>query len=241
MIDGMSGIKKLRKLANDTDITAWIALKSGVRKEWGAESGGERLSDLMRSIADQIEREHADELAAAKRDLADETREAVDVAALLELVDDLGSIEVTASSIDFASGYEQGCEYAAALIRKAVKAAPKKTNAVMRCRPCRTRREEAADWVERRGGMDVVRDYPKMDEFVAALATYLCVSDDIGCGDDLREAVMAELDKRLMPPGMTWPRWEDGNPLREDDAPASREGLRARAKDALTGTATAMP
>ena len=75
------------------------------------------------------------------------------------------------------------------------------------------KRDEAACWVEQQGGLDVVRDYPKMDEFVAKLANELGVSDDIGCGDDLRLAISDELDKRLMPRGMEWPRFEDGAPV----------------------------
>ena len=86
----------------------------------------------------------------------------------------------------------------------------KRENIVARCRACRTMRAAAADWVEQQGGLDVVRDYPKMDEFVAKLAIDIGVSDDIGCGDDLRLAISEELDKRLMPPGMEWPRFEDG-------------------------------
>lgn len=50
MADEMKGIEKLKKLADDT----------------------------VRSIADQIEREHAEELAAAKRDLTDDAREVVE-------------------------------------------------------------------------------------------------------------------------------------------------------------------
>lgn len=80
-------------------------------------------------------------------------------------------------------------------------------------------RVAAALWVEDQGGLDVVRDYPKMDEFVAKLATDLGVSDDIGCGDDLREAISEELGKRLMPQGMEWPRFEDGEKLAVDNAP----------------------
>lgn len=95
-------------------------------------------------------------------------------------------------------------------IRMAIDGAPKHSNIVALCKPCRTMRAAAADWVEQQGGLDVVRDYPKMDEFVAKLAIDLGVSDDIGCGDDLRLAISEELDKRLMPPGMTWPRFEDG-------------------------------
>lgn len=97
-------------------------------------------------------------------------------------------------------------------IRKAVEGAPKQGNIVALCKPCRTKREAAADWVEQQGGLDVVQDYSRMDKFVAKLANDLGVSDDIdiGCGDDLRSAISEELDKRLMPPGMTWPRFEDG-------------------------------
>ena len=66
-------------------------------------------------------------VAEPKRELTDEAREAagqgVGVAALRELADDLESLEVTTSSTDLASGYEQGCEYAAERIRKAVEGA----------------------------------------------------------------------------------------------------------------------
>ena len=81
----------------------------------------------------------------------------------------------------------------------------KRENIVALCKSCRAKRDAAADWVEQQGGLDVVRDYPKMDEFVASLANDLGVSDDIGCGDDLRLAISEELDKRLMPNVMNWP------------------------------------
>lgn len=90
----------------------------------------------------------------------------------------------------------------------------KRENIVALCKPCRAKRDAAADWVEQQGGLDVVRDYPKMDEFVAKLATDLGVSDDIGCGDDLRSAISEELGKRLMPPGCEWPRDRDGKRIK---------------------------
>lgn len=37
--------------------------------------------------------------------------------------------------------------------------------------------------------------------------------------DEVQDAIMAELDERLMPPGMTWPSWEDDKPVCRDDAP----------------------
>ncbi|MCB7085775.1 MULTISPECIES: hypothetical protein [Bacteria] len=94
----------------------------------------------------------------------------------------------------------------------------KRENIVALCKPCRAKRDAAADWVEQQGGLDVVRDYPKMDEFVASLANDLGVSDDIGCGDDLRLAISEELDKRLMPNGMNWPPKDgDGEDLHIGD------------------------
>lgn len=138
-----------------------------------------------------------------------------DVAALRKLADEMEEMsdynrmmwEVTGDSAHHGaccalSSYPQR-------IRDAVDGAPKPD----------AEREAAADWVAEQGGLDIVRDYPMMDEFVAALATDLGVSDDIGCGDDLRDAIRDELDERLMPPDCAWPRWDDGKPLREDDAP----------------------
>ena len=141
----------------------------------------------------------------------------VDVTALRELADNLENIKVTASSAKFASIYKEGCKYAANRIREAIDGVPERGNIVARCQPCRTKRDAAADWVDRQGGLDVVRDYSQMDEFVAKLAIDLGVSDDIGCGDDLRDAVKDELDKRLMPPGMEWPRFEDGEKVLPSD------------------------
>ena len=183
----MSGIERLRELSCDANATPlWMCLRLEREGDWGGRSNAIRLTKTLNDLADQIEREHVDELAAAKRDLTDEAREAVerlrrldgddvydpygngwknnwkaieeaigadcscmrtyqedlnsvrdriieliehggkldvDVAALRELADDLESLEVTTSSTDLASGYEQGCEYAAERIRKAVEGA----------------------------------------------------------------------------------------------------------------------
>lgn len=71
-----SGIEMLRKLAEDVydDWSLWSILKCGKKAEWGGDDGWPKISDALRSIADQIEREHAEELAAAKRGLTDEAR-----------------------------------------------------------------------------------------------------------------------------------------------------------------------
>ena len=75
-----SGIGMLRKLAEDVygSVSLWAILKDGNEAEWGANVGRPKLSGAMRSIADQIEREHVDELAAAKRGLTGEARVAVE-------------------------------------------------------------------------------------------------------------------------------------------------------------------
>ena len=75
-----SGIGMLRKLAEDVydDWSLWSILKSGKKAEWGGDDGWPKISDALRSIADQIEREHADELATAKRGLTGEARVAVE-------------------------------------------------------------------------------------------------------------------------------------------------------------------
>ena len=75
-----SGIEMLRKLAEDVydDWSLWSILKCGKKAEWGGDDGWPKISDALRSIADQIEREHAEELAAAKRGLTDEARVAVE-------------------------------------------------------------------------------------------------------------------------------------------------------------------
>lgn len=215
------------------------------------------------SIADQIEREHAEELAAAKRDLTDETREVVerlrevshddilrsanpeheivnelckafgvernltytgtldamsnrvieliehggrqdvDAATLLELADKLEAVRKDQCNRWLYSGDKESLGATAALfmvperIREAIEGAHKPilpaSEACMasveaHARQCE--RDKAADWVEQQGGLAVVDDYPKMDGFVARLATDLGVSDDVGCGDDLRDAVM---------------------------------------------------
>ena len=66
-----SGIGMLRKLAEDVydDWSLWSILKCGKKAEWGGDDGWPKISDALRSIADQIEREHAEELAAARRAL----------------------------------------------------------------------------------------------------------------------------------------------------------------------------
>ena len=226
-------IDELHRLADDLGgHSLWSVLDIGSAEKWGAEPCGEKLHDRLRSIAERIEREHAEELETKdaeieqlREDLA-ERHELTAEAALRELGDELCD----------GGKWAYGRFEIANRIRNAIVGAPKPD----------TDREAAVDWVDEQGGIDVVRDYPKMDGFVATLANDLGVSDDVECGDDLREAVkgvinkyretlvkigcmlgyedgelpvlpemlpemlLGELDKRLLPQGMEWPRFEDG-------------------------------
>lgn len=149
----------------------------------------------------------------------------VDAAALQELADDLESLEVAASSAEFASGYEDGCEYAAERIRKAVEGAPKSgtvcecethmqddNSCVGECSLCE--RNGMVEWVEEHGGLEAVQE--RIDSFARMLNSVdsvvcgdeqYCFGErvDLGEADELFGVIYGELDKRLMPPGVEWP------------------------------------
>lgn len=61
-------------------------------------------------------------------------------------------------------------------------------------------------------------DLREARDFRRNIAIMLGISCD-GIADDVYDAIKAELDKRLMPPGMEWPRFEDGKKITWDDAP----------------------
>lgn len=44
-------------------------------------------------------------------------------------------------------------------IRMAIDGAPEQSNIVALCKPCRTKRDAAADWVEQQGGLDEVKHH----------------------------------------------------------------------------------
>lgn len=82
-------------------------------------------------------------------------------------------------------------------------------------------REKAADWVEVNGGLDEVSGkldaYDAIDdergylmELRAEVAARLGVGLDGIAPVEAHARMLGELDKRLMPEGMEWPRFEDG-------------------------------
>ncbi len=281
----MTGIEKLRKLAGDLceTVSVWFAVKIERIDDYGANPGGPTLECLLLSIADQIEREHAEEIASSHK-LDDDARDVVerlralpeglhgydlveavigvdplstdttvsqdyliardrlielierpihdvDVAALLGVADRMdaersNAINAAYNGRKYCKGIAYGIGNAPEIIRKAVEGAPKPgtereaaAGEPNRLAHLNLAELAAAKWVEDHGGLEVVRDLAKMDEFVAHLAVELGVSDDVGCGDELRAAINVELDKRLMPCDLTWPRWDDGLPVTRDDAP----------------------
>lgn len=74
-----SGIEMLRELAKDVSHNSlYEILKEGREDKWGAERFGGSVKESLLSIAGRIERERAEELAAAKRGLTDEARVVVE-------------------------------------------------------------------------------------------------------------------------------------------------------------------
>lgn len=267
-----SGIEMLRKLAEDVSHNSlYEILKEGREDKWGAEQFGVSVKESLLSIADLIERERAEELAAAKRGLADDAREVVerlrgmdcarprmdlyeivfgvpaptgvssrelnsairdrlieliehggkqgaDVAALRELADELDA-KISASycreclSPRYNDGMRRGIGDAPERIRKAVEGAPKPD----------AEREAAADWVDKHGGLDEAK--ARMKKYYGITHRVL---EALGLQapplDDQSERIMAELDKRLMPPGMEWPRFEDGEKVLFGDVAQDNSG-----------------
>lgn len=259
----MIGINNLRKLSRDVNTSPlWMCLRLEREGDWGSRSNAIRLPNVLRELADQIEREHAEELAAAKRDLTDEAREAVerlravshdeilrsanpeheivdelckavgvvrqptytgtfdaisdrlieliehggkrdvDVAALRELADDMdkrahGAYGKTFVNASMYAGLMHGLSKR---IRKAVEGATVPDAESEAERACAA----LLEWRDQVAGML-----------------------GIDCGsmaDEVQDAIMDELDERLMPPGMAWPRFEDSERVEFGSAAGGLDG-----------------
>lgn len=115
----------------------------------------------------------------------------MDVAALRELADELDA-KIRASyrreclSPRYNDGMRRGIGDAPERIRKAVEGAPKPDAESDAERSCAA----LLDWRDQVAGLLGI--------------------DSGSMADEVQDAILAELDKRLMPPGMEWPRFEDG-------------------------------
>ena len=151
------------------------------------------------------------------------TKQDVDVSALLELA---AKIEKDANFTVFdadpdgiASYYTSLLAVYANYIRKAVADAPKSgadSNMVIRCRPCRTKHDTAADWVEANGGLSIVENRYAENALIKHDVCRMLGLDD-SAGAVGYQLIVSELDKRLMPPGCEWPKFEDGEKVVSDD------------------------
>ena len=96
-----SGIERLRKLSRDVSpMPMWVCLRCGCEGDLGGYVNA-TVREVLNDLSDQIERERAEELAAAKRDLADEAREVVE--RLLKI----SPVVICTSTIASAVGVEQ--------------------------------------------------------------------------------------------------------------------------------------
>lgn len=87
----------------------------------------------------------------------------------------------------------------ASIIHKAIEGVPEPN----------AERESAADWVEANGGLSIVENRYVENALVKHDVCRVLGLDDVD-GSVGYQLILAELDKRLMPQGMEWPRFEDG-------------------------------
>lgn len=85
---------------------------------------------------------------------------------------------------------------------------------------------KAIAWVREHGGIAEVKDAVKTNEWALSLAI---IAHDALFGEDSERDTTPtefkrELDKRMVPPGMEWPRFEDGEPVRPIDKLLDKDG-----------------
>ena len=224
----MTGIERLRKLSGDLiHRRLWVVLAEGTEEDWGCfQSDGRTVNDELLSIADQIEREsdvetvRSDAMEAlrwvrkrgglATLQLHEETfmdmmRQRDEYRAIARdyerdatWVREHGGLEVVREQLDL---WEDVFGWAVEL------------GGVDTCR-------EAAEWVREHGGLEEVR---RMFQDADNRRVELCAALGIGLDTGWSDA-MASMRLRLMPEGMEWPRFEDGEPVRFGDAIADELG-----------------
>lgn len=165
-----------------------------------------------RTTADEVECERAEELSTAKRSLTDESREVVE--RLRGLYVDCGWQDVFDAlfGITFSP---TGAELRNRLC-DLIEHGGKKDAA----------RERAADWVQEKGGLREVGvrfDRPHNIVREIARAGMIDLPSKSLSGDV--ETIKLEIDKRLMPINLTWPRFSDGKQVACYDAPQDAVGV----------------
>lgn len=72
---------------------------------------------------------------------------------------------------------------------------------------------EIAEWVRKNGGVESIENDLRTYMQIALSVTLALFKDACPTRIADKEEIKCELDKRLMPPGMEWPRYEDGSPV----------------------------
>lgn len=253
MADEMMGIEKLRRASTQTKFNdCRICEASGIEIDCDEYCNDERGRSLV-AIADQIEREHAEELAAAKRDLADEAREAVERLRMVSHDDILRSVNPEHEIVDElckAVGVVRRPTYTGTFdaisdrLIELIEHGGKRDADVAALR-------ELADELDKRAHGAYGKTFVNASMYAGIMhglskrirkavegATVPDAESDAACAalmewrdqvagllgidagsmaDEVQDAIMAELDKRLMPPGMEWLRYEDSEMVLPSD------------------------
>lgn len=200
----MNALDKLRKLKRDiepdSDPILWDILRDGVEQSWDCEEDdGKTLTGALGGIADQIEREQ--DVGAGPYDY--------------RLVRMTWAVRWVLRDMECHLLGHEGMDDSpvARWARELRKALGGDAETDEDC--------EAAAWVREHGGIECLEE-------VESLGNLMCrVCDVIGVHNweyvdsgDFEKSALGELKKRLMPEGMEWPRYEDGEPVRfEDELP----------------------
>lgn len=246
MADGMTGIERLRRASTQTKFNdCRICEASGIEIDCYEYCNDERGRALA-AIADQIEREHAEELASAKRDLADEAREAVERLRMVSHDDILRSVNPEHEIVDElckAVGVVRQPTYTGTFdaisdrLIELIEHGGKRDADVAALR-------ELADELDKRAHGAYGKTFVNASMYAGLMhglskrirkavegATVPDAESDAACAalmewrdqvagllgidagsmaDEVQDAIMDELDKRLMPPGMEWPPKDSG-------------------------------
>lgn len=207
----MNALDKLRKLKRDiepdSDPILWDILRAGVEQSWDCEEDdGKTLTGALSGIADQIEREQGVDAGpydyrlvrmtwAVRWVMRDMERHLLGHEGMEDSPVARWARELRNAMETTMSRHESD----------AVAGSPYDS--------LTGEEREAAAWVREHGGLSHVKDiYHDLRAVVERLGVEWSESELHG--------LMDALDRRLMPEGVEWPRYEDGEPVRfEDELP----------------------
>lgn len=200
----MKALDKLRKLTQDiepdSDPILWDILRAGVEQSWDCKKDdGKTLTGVLRGIAGQIEREQGEHAGPYDYRLVRMTW------AVRLVTRDMERHVLGHEGMDDSPVARWARELRDALGGDAEADEDR----------------EAAAWVREHGGIECLEEVESMGDLMCRVCGVIGVHNweyvDRG---DFEKSALGELKKRLMPEGMEWPRYEDGEPVRfEDELP----------------------